>query len=407
MRRQWYALGLAAAVGCSPETALAPADQGPKLSAVSAPAPRYSIEILPSRGGTFSRGMAINEQGWVAGWSNDAAGARQAVLWRAGSLIPLGTLGGPHSTVPWIGLNEQGMVSGISQTGVLDPNGEAWSCELGAFLPGTAPRQECLGFIWQDGAMTALPTLGGTHGFATGINELGQVVGWSERQQLDGTCVDDQQLSFIATLWERRGGGWKAKTLLPSTGHSASAATAINDRGVAVGISGDCDQAVGRFSARHAVLWDATGRPTRLPDLGGVTWHTPMDINEAGDVVGFSNPPGGGDPNGDFQARGFLWVAGSTGVIDLGTLDGDVLSQAMGINAHRQVVGLSFGGSAGPRGTLFHGDSLYDLNDLLVTPAIGVIQSAQDINDAGQVTGRIRLAGTTEVRAFIATPVAP
>jgi probable HAF family extracellular repeat protein len=407
MRRQLYVFGLAAAVGCSETSAVAPLEQRNLEATAAAVAPRYTIEILADRGGAQSRGMAINEQGWVAGWSMDPTGARQAVLWRSGGLTPLGTLGGPNSTVPWAGLNEQGTVVGISQTGDLDPNQEAWSCELGAFLPGTAPRQACLGFVWRDGAIAELPTLGGPHGFATGINESGSIVGWSERQQLDATCVDAQRLSFVATLWERRAGGWKAKALLPSTGHTASAATAINDQGVAVGISGDCDQAVGRFSARHAVRWDATGRPTRIPDLGGVTWHTPMDINEGGDVVGFSNPPGPGDPEGDFIARAFYWVAGSDTAIDLRTLRDDVNSQAFAINAHRQIVGISSGGSARAHGFLFLADSLYDLNSLVTLAPGDEIVSAQDINDAGQITGRIRIGATGIVKAFILTPVMP
>ena len=36
--------------------------------------------------------------------------------------------------------------------------------------------------------MTRLPTLGGTHGFATGTNNLGQTVGWAENTVLDPTC---------------------------------------------------------------------------------------------------------------------------------------------------------------------------------------------------------------------------
>jgi hypothetical protein len=53
-----------------------------------------------------------------------------------------------------------------------------------------------------------------------------------------------------------------------------------------VGISGSCDQAVGRYTAAHAVLWD-NGTVT---DIGaGVLpapfWNTPMAISEHGDVV--------------------------------------------------------------------------------------------------------------------------
>ncbi|HET9515535.1 MAG TPA: hypothetical protein VFO95_16505 [Gemmatimonadales bacterium] len=53
-------------------------------------------------------------------------------------------------------------------------------------------------------------------------------------------------------LWEPRKG--TRRPLQPLPGHSASAATAINERGEAVGISGECDQAVGRKSAIDAVL---------------------------------------------------------------------------------------------------------------------------------------------------------
>ena len=404
MRRMMLVGILAAAAGCN-ETGVVPSDPegGPSRSA-AVPA-HYTIEILGSRGGAQSRGMAINAQGWVAGWSMDPTGARQAVLWRDGSLTPLGTLGGPNSTVPWIGLNDQGAVTGISQTGAVDPNHEDWSCELGGFLGATDPRQACLGFVWQGGAMTPLPTLGGTHGFATGINGLGQVVGWSERQQRDGSCVDAQQLSFMATLWERRGTGWKAKALLPATGHTASAATAINDNGVAVGISGDCDQAVGRFSARYAVEWDASGRPTRLPDLGGITWNTPMDINAGGDVVGFGNRAGSpGDAQGDFNGIAFYWKAGADTVVDLRTLRDDAVSEAFAINSHRQVVGISFGGSGRPHGFLYQDGTLLDLNDLVALAPGDEILSAQDINDLGQITGRVREGATGLVKAVIATP---
>ena len=49
--------------------------------------------------------------------------------------------------------------------------------------------------------MTRLPTLGGTHGFATGTNNFGQTVGWAENTVHDSTCIPPQQLQFRAVVW--------------------------------------------------------------------------------------------------------------------------------------------------------------------------------------------------------------
>jgi probable HAF family extracellular repeat protein len=292
------------------------------------------------------------------------------------------------------------MVAGISQTGQLDTLGEGWSCEDGGFLPVTTPKQVCRGFFWNGDHLLAMPTLGGTHSFATGINNRGQVVGWAELGQRDPSCVGVQQLGFQAVVWEPLRG--RLRRLRPFPGHSASAATAINERGQAVGISGDCDQAVGRFTARKAALWDGR-RLIEIPNLGGVSWHTPMDINERGDVVGFSNPPGAADLAGEFVSHAFYWRRGSDKAVDIGVLDGDALSEAFGINNRGQVVGVSFGGTAGSRAFIYQDGTLANLNDL-VDVAPNILQSAQHINDAGQITGRLRDVATGQVLTFVATP---
>ena len=254
MRHVPYVALAALGFGCSDEPRVTQPDQKP----ASAVAVQYDVVKLPSLGGTQSRGMAINEQGWIAGWSNQADGSRRAVLWRDGSITPLGTLGGPSSTVPWPGLNDEGTVVGVSQSDEQDPLDEAWSCELGGFLLESTDLL-CRGFVWLDGGQRALPALGGNHGFATDVNNRDEIVGWAETSIRDSTCVDEQVLQFRAVIWEPKNGSngrIKARELPPLGDNSSSAATAINDRGQAVGISGDCDQSVGRFSARHAVLWE-------------------------------------------------------------------------------------------------------------------------------------------------------
>jgi uncharacterized membrane protein len=92
--------------------------------------------------------------------------------------------------------------------------------------------------------MTPLPPFaGGYNSYATGANNRGQVVGWAENGVHDSTCnTAFQILQFRAALWEPNG---EMRELPPLPGDSTSAATAINDKGQVVGISGACGIAVG------------------------------------------------------------------------------------------------------------------------------------------------------------------
>jgi probable HAF family extracellular repeat protein len=359
----------------------------------------YLITELDSLGGSEAAGISINSAGLVAGYSTLAGDAvMHATLWRDGSPTDLGTLGGPNSAVLWPVKHNSGLVVGVAETAELDPRGELWSCS--AFFPSVTGHV-CRGFVWQDGTMRALSTHGGTHGFAAGANNRGQVIGWAETAEPDLTCVGrDQVLGFIGAVWDTRDGD-RISPLppLPGSGDSASAATAINDRGQVVGISGACDQAVGRLSARHMVLWQ-DGVPTEIPSFGAEAWNTPMAINERGTVVGFANAAG--TVGGGFAARPFVWTARS-GTSDLGTLDGDTGGQALGINNRGQAVGLSTG-PGGASAVVWHAGSISDLNEASPTYA-GRLLFANDINDDGTLTGAAISVESGEVVAFIATPI--
>jgi probable HAF family extracellular repeat protein len=350
--------------------------------------------MLPSTlGGRLSVATSINAWGRVAGYSDQPDGTRHAVLWRHGQIRDLETLGGPNSNVQWPGQNARGMVVGISETADLDPNGEDWSCS--AFFPAVTGHV-CRGFAWYDGRMKELPTLGGTHGFATGVNNLGQAVGWAETEVEDPTCNGVQKLQFRAVLWEPKRDRYRQ--LRPLRGDSTSAATAINDRGQVVGISGDCDIAVGQLSAKHAVIWE-NGRVKRIPDLGGDAWHTPMALNERGEVVGFSNPRG--VPGITFQPFGFIWTR-SGGTRPLRPLDGDLFSQAFAINEKGIVVGRSCGAS-GCRAVIWRNRKATDLNTL-IGDYPHVLTAARDINDEGRITGNLVRQNTDSNFAFVAFP---
>ena len=179
-------------------------------------------------GGSASSTAAINDQGWIAGTSNLTGDLDQhAVLWIYGFALDLGTLGGPNSSVLWPGVNELGQTVGISDTAHTDPYGESWSC--GAFLPASHQGHTCVGFLWQWGRMTALPTLGGNNGFATGIDNHGQAVGWAENTVHDPTCVAPQVLQFEAVTYGPQPG--QIQELQPYGTDPDGAATDINEIG--------------------------------------------------------------------------------------------------------------------------------------------------------------------------------
>jgi uncharacterized membrane protein len=360
---------------------------------------KYLIVRLPTLGGTNSGGNSINNRGWVAGYSRLAGDQRrEAALWRDGELTPLGTLGGPNSSVAWPVNNNRGIIVGISQTGAPEPLGARWSCS--AFFSGPLNvGKTCLGFVWEDGVMRPLPTLGGNNGFAAGVNNRGQVVGWAENTVRDTTCVAPQVLQFRAVIWNLKKDGIEIEELLPLPGDTSSAAVAINNRGQVVGISGICDQAVGRLSARVAVLWDK-GEVIELGNLGAPHWATATAINQQGDVAGFASQPDASPDEGRFSA--FLWTKRG-GIQDLPELPGDNHSEAYGINERGEVVGLSCG-ATGCRAVIWRHGDVEDLNRFKGSYA-GHLETAKDINDLGEITGRAIINPSTgEREAYLAIP---
>jgi probable HAF family extracellular repeat protein len=359
---------------------------------------QYTITDLPSLGGTNSRANSINNRGWLAGYSNLAGNqSRHATLWRDGALTDLGTLGGPNSAVTWSVKSNSGIVAGIAQTAIPDPLGEAWSSA--AFYPGPNNAGFInLGFVWKHGQMRALPTLGGNNGFATGANSRGQVVGWAENTTHDPTCVSPQVLQFRPVVYGPKANQIRELPLV--AGDTSGAATAINEQGQAVGISGICDQAVGRHTAKHAILWDHR-KVIDLGDLGAPWWNTPTNINQRGDIVGFAGDPA--FPDGDIL-HAFIWTA-KDGIKPLGALPGHIHSEAYGINEKRQVVGVSCDADfVDCRAFIWENGVMKDLNDLKPTSYTARLEQAKDINEAGEIAGR-SIDPVTGRKAFLAVPV--
>src|SRR5438046_3292173 len=357
-----------------------------QTQAKTKPKMQYNVSTLASLGGTSSGGNSINDQSWVAGYSRLPDRNRHATLWRNGSLTELGTLGGPNSSVTWNVKNTAGIIVGISQTLTPEPLGENWSSAVFYSTPNNVGYIN-LGFVWENGAMRGLlPFPGGNNGFATGANNLGQVVGWAENGVHDPTCCcqsdpGHQVLQFRPAMWTL--GPDQIHELPLIAGDTSGAATAINDNGQIVGISGICDQAVGRRTAKHAVLWE-NGGVTDIGNLGAEWWNTQTAINQHGDVVGFAGDPAFVEGN---TLHAFIWTK-DNGIKALKPLRGRVPqhvdSEAYGINEAQQVVGVSCDADQNDcRAVIWdHGVYPTDLNDL-TGGASAFLASAKDINNKG------------------------
>jgi probable HAF family extracellular repeat protein len=237
----------------------------------------------------------INDRGQLIGDVYTPGGGHAVLVQpNGGSLIDLGTLGGPISLA--LGLNERGQVVGLATLQSIDAHPFLWD-----------PRSRRL----ED-----LGTLGGSIGVASDINERGQVVGSAQRS-------DGHSHAF---LWDP---GSRRMRDLGTLGGAFSRATGINNRGEVVGES---ETATG---VRHAFLWQPT--TGRMSDLGSLSqrpdqdYSEATDINERGQVVGTSFLDSG-------PSRGFVWDAPTGRMIDLGSLGGGS-SQADDMNNSGDVIG--------------------------------------------------------------------
>jgi probable HAF family extracellular repeat protein len=367
---------------------------------------QYQVSDLPGLGGTSNGGNSINDQTWVSGYARRPDRNRHAALWRNSLLTDLGTLGGPNSSVTWNVKNTAGIIVGISQTADPQLLGESWS-SAAFYSPPNNVGYINLGFVWQNNQMRGLPNFpGGNNGFATGANNLGQVVGWAENGVQDPNCCCTQVLQFRPAVWTL-GPTDQIQDLPLILGDSSGAATAINDNGQIVGISGICDQAVGRHTAKHAVLWENGTVTDIYPNAPAPWWNTPTAVNQRGDVVGFA-----GDPafvEGDVL-HAFMWTR-DDGIRLLKPLPNrtpnHVDSEAYGINEARQVVGVSCDADlVDCRAVIWdHGNTPTDLNDLKAPGYSAILASAKDINNAGEITGRAVDPNTGVLTAYLAVPV--
>ena len=274
------------------------------------------LGVLPDD--TMGCAMALNNHGWTL--EQDAVldppltglpVSGRAVINVDGLKIDLGTFGGPNSWMNWGGINDRGETVGIAETSVPDPNGED--------VCGFGTKLTCRPFLWFNGHLGALPTLGGNNGQASDINNRGQIAGTADTTVTESECPSHpSQHTSLPVLWEH--GKVKA---LPLVGTDPDGfAFAINDQGQVAGYTGNCTGSI------HAVLWE-NNTAIPLDDLKAGAQG--MGINNRGQIVGLVGIPG----KSTFYAA--LWQ-GRT-LTNLGTLPGDFAALATGINNRGQVVG--------------------------------------------------------------------
>jgi probable HAF family extracellular repeat protein len=334
------------------------------------------LELLP--GSANGQTTSISENGLIAGFSENGVTdplsglpVGRAVLWtKDREIIDLGAVPGGIESLA-IAVNSGGEVVGFSDNGIPD----AFS------MAGMATQTRA--FVWRNGVMTDLGTLGGIDSLASNLNERGQIAGISfTDSNASSNCA--WALTTHPFFWENG-----KMTDVGSLGGTCGAPNWMNNRGQVVGFStvtGD---------QPHAFFWDKKEGLKDLGTLPGRSVSFANWINEAGEIVGSDDFFNGG--------HAILWKNGKT--IDLGVLPGDCSSEALAINSRGQIAGHSSPDCNADGNVVLweNGSAPVNINTL-VTPASDVTAVyALEINDRGEIAAH-GFTSTGDLRGVLLIP---